>query len=260
MLSGENGARAQALEFQRETVAMIAGEFTPIGEGWLVRARSLPLVWSLNQVRVSQPIRFSEALALVEQQLGDLPYRQLVVEDEASGRRLEAEFRSQGWEVEREVTMVLARRPDRDADTAVVTDVGEQEALALMRRWVAEDPDLNLTEEGLRQVVEFSRMSWRARGARALGVRDEGGALAAMTLLYSDGATAQVEDVYTVPEARGRGFARALVTRAVTLAQEAGHELTFIVADDNDWPKELYARIGFEPAGHAWLFHREVGR
>ena len=54
-------------------------------------------------------------------------------------------------------------------------------------------------------------------------------------------------------------FARALVTRAVSLAREAGHELTFIVADDNDWPKQLYARIGFEPVGYAWLFHREVG-
>ena len=33
--------------------------------------------------------------------------------------------------------------------------------------------------------------------------------------LSSAGRTAQVEDVYTVPEGRGRGFASALVGRAV---------------------------------------------
>jgi predicted GNAT family acetyltransferase len=66
--------------------------------------------------------------------------------------------------------------------------------------------------------------------------------------------------VYTIDAYRGRGYARALVTRAVALARQAGHELTFIVADDEDWPKRLYARIGFEPAGLAWVFHTEPAR
>jgi hypothetical protein len=33
-------------------------------------------------------------------------------------------------------------------------------------------------------------------------------------------------------------------------------ELLFIVADDNDWPKDLYARLGFEPVGRTRAFHR----
>ena len=74
-------------------------------------------------------------------------------------------------------------------------------------------------------------------------------------MLYSDGTTAEVENVYTAPEERGRGFARALVSRAVQLGVDGGHELTFIVADDFDWPKRLYARLGFEPAGRTWSFH-----
>lgn len=255
-MSAIDGALTRALEFQRQTTALGAEEFTQIDEGWLVRSRSLPLVWSLNQVRVTQPIEFDEALALAERHLVELPYRQLVVEHEASGIRLERSFRESGWEVERELTMVLARGPDRDVDTGLVIEPGEQEALALMERWTREEQQLHLTPEALAQVVERSRVAWRARGARRLGVLGEGGALAAMTLLYSDGTIAQVEDVYTVPEERGRGFARALVTDAAALARDAGHELTFIIADDNDWPQQLYARIGFEPAGRAWLFHR----
>ena len=35
-----------------------------------------------------------------------------------------------------------------------------------------------------------------------------------------------------------------------------GHELIFIVADDDDWPKDLYARLGFDPIGRAWAFTR----
>ncbi len=88
-MSAIDGALARALEFQRQTTALGAEEFTQIDEGWLVRSRSLPLVWSLNQVRVTQPIEFDEALALAERHLVELPYRQLVVEHEASGIRLE---------------------------------------------------------------------------------------------------------------------------------------------------------------------------
>ena len=73
-----------------------------------------------------------------------------------------------------------------------------------------------------------------------------------------DGATAQVEDVYTVPSWRNRGCARRLITRAIVLAQDAGHELVFIEADDNGWPKQLYSRLGFDPIGRIGVFHRDV--
>jgi GNAT superfamily N-acetyltransferase len=259
-VTGVDGTAARALAFQRRTAELVADEFAPISEGWLVRSRSMPLVWSVNQVCVTRPVRFAAALALSEEHLGELPYRQLAVEHEPSGRRLEGPFRDDGWEIDRDLTMVLAQDPDRQVDTGAVIEPGERETLALTRRWADEDEHLQLTPEGLAQVVEHNRLTWRVRRARRLGVRDNSGALAAITQLYSDGTSAQVEGVYTVPEQRGRGYARALVTHAVALAQAAGHKLTFIVADDMDWPKQLYARIGFEPVGRAWLFHRQVGR
>src|SRR5205807_3500195 len=126
--------------------------------------------------------------------------------------------------------------PDGNLGMELVTKPGEEEALALMRRWTAEDPELKLSGEPLAQVVEASRITWRARNAVRLGILGRDGSLAAITMLYSEGTVAQVEDVYTVPEERRRGFARAAVTRAVSVAQSNGHELTFIVADDNDWP------------------------
>jgi predicted GNAT family acetyltransferase len=126
-----------------------------------------------------------------------------------------------------------------------------------MMRWhFDEHPDARA--EAVRQLAEYSRREGRVRQDRRFAIASDGGDLAAITKLRSDGRTAQVEDVYTVPEARGRGYARALVSHAVALARAAGHELIFIVADDNDWPQQLYGRIGFEPIGRMRSFHLEL--
>jgi GNAT superfamily N-acetyltransferase len=221
----------------------------------VIRTPSLSLVWLLNQVRIARPIGFEEAVSLTERHQGELPYRQLMVEEAESGARMEISFRADQWRVDREVTMVLAGGPDRQVDTSVVSEPPIEPVLELLRRWNREGQGHTPTDEEQRQLTDYWELEFRARNARLLGV-EGGSGLAAVTQLYSDGRVAQVENVYTVPEERGRGFARALVTRAVELAVEGGHELIFIVADDLDWPKQLYARLGFEPAGRTWAFHR----
>ena len=150
--------------------------------------------------------------------------------------------------------MVMSGAPDRDTDTSIAVGAGEDEVTELMRRWYGEDePDPRVLD----QLAELFRRETRACGDRLLGVRSSDGQLVAMSKLRSDGRVAQVEDVYTVPEARGRGFGRAVVARAVELARDDGHDLIFIDADDNDWPKQLYARVGFRPFGRIWQFHHD---
>ena len=72
--------------------------------------------------------------------------------------------------------------------------------------------------------------------------------------LYQDGADAQVEDVGTVPEHRGRGYAKAVVLGAIAEARRAGAEFVCLVADANDWPKVLYGKLGFDEVGHYTKF------
>ncbi|HYT27333.1 MAG TPA: GNAT family N-acetyltransferase, partial [Actinomycetota bacterium] len=74
--------------------------------------------------------------------------------------------------------------------------------------------------------------------------------------LYRDGRTAQVEDVATLEAHRGRGYASAVVLRAVEAARHAGCDLVFLVADADDWPKELYRRLGFDDLGRYVKFIR----
>jgi hypothetical protein len=44
------------------------------------------------------------------------------------------------------------------------------------------------------------------------------------------------------------------VTRALDASREADHDLTFLIADRDDWPKELYAKLGFAEIGRIWEF------
>jgi hypothetical protein len=89
---------ARARNFLHGTLELVVDELEPIDGGWVSRLSSLPLVWAANQVRVSRPIEYDEALALAEEHQRELPYRQLAVEHDASGRSLERAFRADGWE------------------------------------------------------------------------------------------------------------------------------------------------------------------
>ncbi len=222
----------------------------------MARSAELPMVWNLNHVGVTGPIERVEAMELVERHLAHLPYRYLVVEHEPSGQALEGPLRAEGWQVERNVGMVLRTTPDRELDTSMVREADEAEALELMRQWTGEEEELQRSPEAHRQVLETIRRMWHARNARRLGVLGRDGSLAGITMLFSDGVVAQVEDVFVVPEERGRGFGRALVTHAALAAVDAGHEFVFILADDNGWPKHLYADVGFEPVERSWEFQR----
>jgi GNAT superfamily N-acetyltransferase len=87
------------------------------------------------------------------------------------------------------------------------------------------------------------------------------GEVAAVAYLYSDGGdggVGQVEDVLTVPVHRGHGHARSVVLAALAASRAAGHELTFLWADEDDWPKALYAKLGFDVVGRRWRFRRPV--
>ena len=245
-----------ALAFLRGTARLAGDEARAFDAGCVVRTPSLPQVWVLNHLRLSGFTAYAQAVELAEEHLGDLPYRQLVVEHEDSARRLEEPLGADGWTFDRDVLMVLARPADREGGTDGVVEIHAHAASELMRQWVSDDP--KMTAATLDQVIDATAREARARSATNLGIRDEAGELVAMTKLYSDGVTAQVEDVYTVPAWRNRGCARRLIARAIALAHEAGRELVFIEADDNGWPKQLYARLGFDPVGRIGVFHRDV--
>lgn len=249
-----DAALDRVLRFLQRTLVVTADEVRRIDDGMVVRTPSLPAVWNLNQLRIAGSIAFADALALADEHLRHVPYRHVVFEREETGRRLEPDFRAAGWRPSRELLMVLRGTRRREPGDAEVIEPGEGDTLALLRRWSAEDPR-DISQDAIEQLAESSVREARGWGEQRFGVVGDGDRLAAITKLRADGATAQVEDVYTVPEARRRGFARALVIHAAARALADGNDLVFIVADDDDWPKHLYRRLGFEPLSRLRVFH-----
>jgi GNAT superfamily N-acetyltransferase len=257
-VAGESlSARISALV--EGSVRALADEVRTVPGGWAVRTRDLPAVWTLNQVHLEAPTTAAAAVALADEHQKDLPYRYIVVDDEASGRQRAGELGNDTWTSDREVLMVLAtdpRPPVAQPPSSVQRDIvvlDEAQATALMRRWVLE-AHADIAPNELEEVLEYHRREGRLWNERCFGYIGEDGTPANMAKLRSDGRVASVEDVYTRPEERRRGLARAVVTFVAGLARAERPEFTFLLADDDDWPKQLYARIGFAPVGMRWTF------
>ena len=58
------------------------------------------------------------------------------------------------------------------------------------------------------------------------------------------------------PRWSARRYARAVVGAAVAAFRAARHTLTFVIAHEDDWPRELYAKLGFELVGTTSRFRR----
>jgi ribosomal protein S18 acetylase RimI-like enzyme len=150
------------------------------------------------------------------------------------------------WEIHRSVVMVKRRAPETAADTASVVEVDEAALRPARRAQLASYPWA--TPELTTQLLEAKVLLRRWQSVRCFA-RLQDSEVASYTDLYAVGSEAQVEDVATLPQYRGRGFAKAVVMRAVEEAEAAGADFVFLVAMEDDWPKELYARLGFDVVG-----------
>lgn len=224
---------AHALAFLGVTRAACADGVEPTWFGRVVRTPSLPLVWSLNAVEVHAEADAAPPLAELGAHLPPVPRPSVLFEHPAGGLP--------PWERENELIMLLAEPPQPPPRDRVRAG-SREEILGLQHSWVVED-FASQGADAVEQLVTYMERQWEARPTRAFVAPDA----SAMTLLWSDGETAQVEDVYTRPEARGRGHARALVSHTAALAAAQGHTTVFLVADDDDTPKALYERLGFAP-------------
>ena len=249
---------ARAVAFMTAMEDRMSTRTVPFEAGAGLFHDSLPRVWYLNFLRVERPgvLDLNSLVAEADRLHGEAghDHRKLEVNDER-GRALEDGFRRLGWTGERDVVMVhRGDVPPARAARAVV----EVDAAALRPTWEEgiRSERHGGDEETVRQLVAAQLLRERATSVRYFAVAADG-RLVSECSLFSDGRTAQVESVQTLRDYRNRGFAAATVGRAVEEARAGGHELVFLLADDEDWPKELYRKLGFEPVGFVWEFVRE---
>jgi ribosomal protein S18 acetylase RimI-like enzyme len=180
-----------------------------------------------------------------------LERRLIFVPDPVIGDSLAPWFKEEGWRIDRHVVMVQLREPETDADLSLVREVDEPDQREARRRVLANEPWAS--PEVLDQIFAAKGRIGERVTTRFFAVEVDG-EVVSYSDLYLDGGDAQVEDVGTVPEHRGRGYAKAVVLGAIVEARNAGAEFVCLVADAHDWPKEMYRRLGFDEVGHYTKF------
>jgi ribosomal protein S18 acetylase RimI-like enzyme len=171
--------------------------------------------------------------------------RSIVLKNVELGERLASTF-AEGWVVHRGLLMVHRRKPERAIDTGSVEEVDEAALRPARRAQLTGRPWA--TPEWMEQYLDAKLAIARTVDTRFFALRD-GDRIASYTDLYLDGRTAQIEDVATLEEYRRRGYASAVVVRAIEEAHRAGCDFVFLATDADDRPQHLYRRLGFDDLG-----------
>ena len=224
------------------------GLFAVVDERW-------PVSHDNNKVVVTQPVAPETVLAFADDSLGGagVAHRQVLAFE--GGDEVAPVAREAGYTVETLVVMTL----DPDFDQAPRPDVDvreiDEDALSgvLVETWSAGNPEMS--EETVRQLVA-RRVAFDAP-VTAFAAFAEGRPVAHLDLRRRDGV-AEIDNVGTLPDHRNHGYARALVLHAIARARSQGDDLIFLLADAEDWPRELYAKLGFGVIGEIHELHRPI--
>jgi GNAT superfamily N-acetyltransferase len=258
-MSGD-AERIRAFVWELERRCARRTEPTAFGTAFL--NESFPRRHDSNFVWVQRSLGGVEADSLAadaDRVLGEhgLVHRKIHVDDDEHGRRLAMAFLDLGWSAERLVAMRWIRESE-PRPPVEVNEVGFDRARPLLEEVLRREP-YGGEEEVVRELTEFRGVLERAVGATFF-VAEADGRPVGLCELYVQAGVAQVESVDTLEEFRGRGLASAVVLSAASAARARGCDLVFLRADDRDWPKDLYRRLGFEPVSRSWEFTRPPDR
>lgn len=243
--------------FERSVLERVSTRIEPFAWGTAFLDERFPKRWDSNFLHVERSLEgvgVEELVAEADRVLGGagLEHREFAGMADDDGERLAPELAALGWETDHLVVMAHRREPDRwNDDLAEEIDVATARPalLELGRRqpWGRDDPD------AVRSMADYRGVLAETVGARFFAVAI-GRRIASLCELYTGDGVGQIEDVSTFEEDRGRGYARAVVLAAVHAAREAGCDLAYLRADETDWPKHLYAKLGFDPVERTWSF------
>jgi len=212
-----------------------------------------PVKWDANFLRVERSVGSATATELAaeaDRLLAHLAHREFVFVDDAEGARLAAGFVDLGYTSDRLVTMSLRRDPDREPPPIETVELTFEEIHDLLL-----EVGRRAYPDHAEALLAHDRVFGERIGARYFAARVDGAFVGCCQLYERDGA-AEIENVDTLEEYRGRGAARAVITTAIDAARADGADLVFLMADDADWPKRLYGKLGFDEVSHFRQFTR----
>lgn len=256
-------AFARAVAFARAADAGAAERAEPHRWGVALYDDAHPHTYVFNTLAIDRPLDASVEADAVAAELdrlyASLGHRRVVVDDDDTGGRLARGLRGHRYAVGAELVMLLEGDGDGDRTAATARPSARESTEAELRDverafMLEEGRERDIADE----VLDARGAVCATRPATRFFVATRDGRDVASATLYSDGVIAQIEDVGALASARGHGLGRAVVAAAIEAAVTDGHELLFIVGEEDDWPKDLYARMGFRPIGRTWTCLREA--
>ena len=220
-----------------------AEQRVPAAHGVGLFAPSVREVYDMNYVRAEEPAPAEELIADAERLMEDYFHKRVILERADS--RTATGFRAHGWTVVPHLIMARTREPDRRVDTSVVREVSFDELTDARREVTVGEP---WGDDEISSLLEDAkRLIMRAVPTRFFAAF-AGGEVAAYCEVRSDGTVAQIEDVNALPRFRGRGLGRLVVQHALDEAR-AANDIVYLEALTEDWPRQLYAKLGFDVVG-----------
>lgn len=221
---------------------------SPHGTGLF--ADSVREVYDMNYLRAEEPAPAGDLIAEADRLMDDFFHARVIVErpDAATADA----FRAHGWTVTPHLIMAHTREPDRRVDTSVVREVPFETVVDARRAATMSEPWGD--EEIASLLDDAKRLVMRAVPMRFFAAIVDG-EVAAYCEVRSANGVAQIEDVNTVLRFRGRGLGRVIVQHALDEARRA-NDIVYLEALAEDWPRELYAKLGFETLGERHFITR----
>jgi ribosomal protein S18 acetylase RimI-like enzyme len=238
-VSGDEADRAR--DWVHSAQAAVCDVIEPWEHGTIVRATPHPTYWDYNLVRVEDDVELSadEVVRVADRGLAGLAHRQVGFEFAERGAPIRAEMKRLGWKVTRLVWML--HEGPAPADTGLDVEQVHYDTVRHLRlAWLNEDfPSVDVTDH-----LEEAREVDGKRNPEVFAVFERDRPIG-FTQLERAGDAAEISSVYVDREHRGRGLGTALTKASIAAAGDVSD--LWIVADDEDRPKELYARLGFRP-------------
>ncbi len=215
----------------------------PWEHGEVLLATEYPTYWNYNVVQVEGDpgLSAAELIAIADDKLAAFEHRRVDFLDADAAESVRPDFEAAGWQATRLVWM-HHDEPLPPGESLEVEEVDYDAVVDLRREWNAEDfPGIDQESH-----IETAKGVAMSRGVRVIASLEDGVPVGFAQLEFIDGS-AEVTHVFVSAPYRGSGRGTAITRAAIETAIDDVDDL-WIIADDEDRPKQIYGRLGFRPA------------
>ena len=238
-------------DFRRWLQRAAADRTFELRSGTAIVTDSVPDVYDANYLSVESPLAGARDLAAdAEEALETSHHCRVIVEDGAPG--LADDFAELGFDRMTHLVLAHTGEPDRRVDTSAIREIELDEVAALRTDATLREPwgDADIAA----QLDDAKRLVAAVVPTQFFAAVVDGAVVGWCELRRRDGV-AQIEDVEVLEEFRGRGLGRAIVQHALDEGLRGG-DLVYLEALADDWPRELYAKLGFTVVGRRDVYTR----